>query len=260
MKKVMALLLAVTILLCGCGENGPDLSGSVYTIEVLIDDTHALRLNIPVEVQLQETDNHSYFAFDNGVSVYLMSSKDTTAKLDEETGLYVASTFLERDFDSNCVVVNASGSIKTAMMSNLANAQLVNYSTDLYKELKMDSLPAYARREMVLDGNMYMPEGCVESLYDIYDAELYTNGTLWLQSWIADRKFENIKDRLLSLALLGTGKENVDGWYQSEDVFYCHCGDNVVAAKRLAYNSWYVYYGHVSMRDYILTGLEDVHG
>ena len=254
------VLLCTAICLTACGEPDIELSGATYTIDVLIDDTHYLQLSIPMEVTLQQTDNHSYFAFDNGMSVYLMKSKDTTAKYDEMSKLYIASSFIERDFDNNCVVVNASGSLKEAMVSNLSNARIVNCKTDVYKELRMEKLPDYIRAEMYLVDNMYMPNGCEKTIYDIYDAELYTEGTLWLQCWIVDKKFEDTKDRLMSLALLGTGKENVDGWYMTDDIFYCYCNSNIVAAKRLAFNSWYVYYGHVSMKDYILTGIEDVHG
>ena len=267
--RIRVALLSISILcfllfLSGCSkEEGMQISGVSFGVEVMYDDTHALNLQIPIECLLVQTDNHSYFAYNNDLTIYVMSSQDTSAKYDEETGIYISRTFLERDMSSNCVVVSVvDENLKEFMVKSLSEAEVVNISAETYVENRLKSLPEYEDKsgEMSLVGNIYMPPLHKRMELIPYEADLYTVDDNWLQCFIIDDKFDNIRTQLVSLTQINGNKDDTLLWYQSDEIFYGQSGRNIVAAKRLAYNCWYVYYGSTYMKDYILTGIHKIHG
>ena len=189
-----------------------------------------------------------------------MTSRKSTAPYNEEYDLYVGSNSVIRNFDTCCVLINCSGNVKEYFMSALSQATISKKDALPYVEYQMKYLPEYTEKEdMELVKNMYMPPNCEDVIYDIYDSKLYTQGADWLQSMIIDAKLDDLRPKLLTLATLNSGSERVSGWYESEDMFYCYTDSCVVGAKKLAFNSWYVYCGSPAMSDYIRTGMDKVH-
>ncbi len=263
MRKLLCLLLSVALLLsiCACGSDDINLSGASNTLEILLNDEDVLCLQVPVELSIVKRDNIHYWEFTSNVGIYRMTSLQTTAKLDEETGLYLSSTAVIRNFDDCCVVINCSGTLQEYFKNALMSATIKQKDSKPYKELEITRLPSYAEKtDMELQNDMYMPPNCEDVLYDIYASRLYTQGADWLQSIIMDAKLEDLRPMLLTLATMNSGTDRVTKWYESDDIFYCETAHCVVGAKKLAFNSWYVYQGSVSMQDYILTGIEKVHG
>lgn len=262
MKKVsVALLLFLCIFgLIGCGGKDTPISGATQTLEILLTDTDVLSVEIPVELVVSKRDNQHYWEFNNGVGIYRMTSTQSTASYDEEHDLYIGNSSVIRNFDTCCVVVNCSGNLKDYFIEALSKATISKKDALPYVEYQIESLPKYTEAaDMELIGNMYMPPNCEDVLYDIYDSKLYTQGADWLQSMIIDAKLDDLRPRLLTLALLNSGEERISGWYESDEIFYCYTDTCIVGAKKLAFNSWYVYYGSPSMVNYIRTGIEKVH-
>lgn len=262
MKKVFVTLLSIIALLSltACSTDDTEMSRATKPLEILLTDTDVLRIDIPVELAVTKRDNQHYWEFNNGVGIYRMTSTASTAPYDEEHGVYVGKSSVIRNFDTCCVLINCSGNIKEYFIDALSKATVVKKDALPYVEYQMEYLPTYTEKaDMELVGNMYMPPNCEDVLYDIYDSKLYTQGTEWLQSMIIDAKLDDLRPRLLTLALINSGAERVSGWYESDDIFYCYTDSCVVGAKKLAFNSWYVYYGSPTMVDYIRTGIDKVH-
>lgn len=262
MRKVFVFLMSVlsVLSLTGCGGKDVDMSGATKPLEILLTDTDVLTLDIPVELVVSKRDNQHYWEFSNGVGIYRMTSTASTAPYDEEHGVYVGNSSVIRNFDTCCVLVNCSGNMKDYFIEALSKATLSKKDALPYVEYQLDHLPAYtAVTDMELVGNMYMPPNCEDVIYDIYDSKLYTNEAEWLQSMIIDAKLDDLRPRLLTLATLNSGVERVSAWYESDAIFYCYTDNCIVGAKKLAFNSWYVYYGSPSMENYIRTGIDKVH-
>lgn len=264
MKRLFTFffLFLLTLPLCSCSRGDVELSGATKRLEILLNDTEFLCLDIPVEFTVIKRDNIHYWEYTNDVGIYRMTSKNTTAKLDEETGLYISDSAVIRNFDDCCVVVNCKGNLRDYFMKALSSATVSTKDVNTYKEYGLKALPSYESKadSMELVDDLYMPLNCEEMLYDIYVSRLYTEGDKWLQSTIVDAKFEDLKDNLVTMALINSSPDKVQGWYQSDDMFYCYSDSVVVGAKKLAFNSWYVYQGSAGMEDYILTGINKIHG
>ncbi len=262
MKKLsIIIVMLIALLLCSCSKSEDvALSGTTRMLEILLTDTEVLQLQIPTELNIIKQDNQHYWELSNGVGIYKMASKTTTLKKDEATGLYIGSSTVERHFDDCCVLIDCPVSIKGAFIQYLSVADVVTKDTNTYVELELNSLPEYSVKEdMEMTGNMYMPPNCEEVLYDIYNSKLYTEGSDWLMSVIIDSNFEDLKPELITMALLNSGEDKISGWYKSDDIFYCYSSSAVVGAKKLAYNSWYVYCSAPKLKDYVLTGINKVH-
>lgn len=262
MKKVsVALILFLCIFnLVGCGGKDTPISGATQTLEILLTDTDVLSIEIPIELVVTKRDNQHYWEFNNGVGIYRMTSTQSTASYDAEHDLYIGNSSVIRNFDTCCVLINCSGNLKDYFIGALSQATISKKDALPYVEYQLKSLPAYTETtDMELVGNMYMPPNCEDVLYDIYDSKLYTQGADWLQSMIIDAKLDDLRPRLLTLALLNSGVERISGWYESDEIFYCYTDTCIVGAKKLAFNSWYVYYGSPSMENYIRTGIDKVH-
>lgn len=264
MKRLYTFLMLIflTLPLSGCGGGNVELSGSTKRLEILLNDTEFLCLDIPVELTVMKRDNIHYWEYTNDVGIYRMTSTNTSAKLDEETGLYISDSAVIRNFDDCCVVVNCKGNLRDYFMEALSTATISTKDTNTYKEFGLEYLPKYESKaeSMELVDDLYMPTGCEEVLYEIYVSRLYTEGDKWLQSTIVDAKFEDLKDNLVTMALMNSSPDKVQGWYESDDMFYCYSDGVIVGAKKLAFNSWYVYQGSAGMEDYILTGINKIHG
>lgn len=260
MKKVklLFLLLCLTFLF-GCNKNQePVYSGSTFSLEVPISDTEVYKINLPVELSIIETDNNNFWKFSDDSELYCLSTSSVNeATYDNETGLYVTYNSMCKQFDNCCIIIKSKN---TSLRTYLASGSFVDKKTELYKELELEHLPSYVEQEMAMtNSNLYMPMNSVEKQVNAYMVSMVTVGDSWLESWVIDGTLDEIKNHLCTLVLNNSGKEMLDSWYVNDDVLYLTAGNNIVGAKKLRYNEWYIYYGDASYKDYILQGIDKIH-
>lgn len=261
MRKLLPLLLCM-LLLVGCGANNGtvQLSGQTKTLEIVLTDNEVLQMQIPIEMIPEIQDNNHYFQFSDNVLIIRMMSTVTTSKYNEQLDLYLSAKSATRMFDNCSVVVQADGTLLSALTDALSKATVVTKTFYLDDDKQLAFLPAYNRMDMVLDGNIYMPENCVPVQFDVYEAKLYCEGNGWLQSYIMDSTFDDLLPKILTLVTNNTGSSEIKGWYKNDEMFYCYTDTTVVGVKKLAFNTWYIYQGSIDMSDYVLTGINTIHG
>lgn len=263
-NRITFLVIALLCLLpnTSCGNTTEDMfySGQTVSYDIQISDTEYVTVQVPIEVQLTLTDNHTHYEFSDGTVIDLVNSQVTTAKLDEETGIYVSNNSLQLNIDDKCILVSCTGTMQEAMKSYLQNIHRSKVSTDLYKEQRIDYLPDYVYVDMELVDNMYMPIDTPKYDWLSYESQLYTEGTAWLQLTVYDYPLTDIKSRLLTSILCNTGAKVVDEWYQDDNILYARAGTHCIVTKRLAYNCTYVYMCDQSLLNYALQGVHKVHG
>ena len=258
MRNVIIMLLCLT-LLSGCSkQEEPVYSGSTFILEVPINSTEVYEFSLPTELSIVETDNNNFWKFSDGSELYCLSTSSINdATYDEATDLYVTYNSMCKQFEECCIIIKTKA---TALRPYLASGSFKNKRTELYRELELKHLPAYKEQEMAMtDANLYMPLNSVDHQVNAFMVSMVSNGNSWLESWVIDGTLDDIKDSLCTLALNNSNKDMLDSWYLSDDVIYLTSGSNIVGAKKLRYNEWYVYYGDVTYKDYILQGLDKIH-
>ena len=264
MKKLLTILLPITILIavCGCGKKDESEYGpATVTYDVMISDTDIVKLQVPADLTLTLQDNRGHYEFEDKLTIDMLNIQYTTAPLDEETGLYVTDKTLQLNVDDKCILLNCTGTLHDYMKSMLQKATRISIDTDTYVEDRLKVYPEYADVTMELqNGNMYMPVGATNESWMAHESMLYVKGTSWLQLNIMDGNFDTLKPRFLTLALCNSGSNRVDEWYQDDYILYLRKGDTVVVTKRLAYNSYYVYTCSADMKDYALKGAKTIYG
>lgn len=263
MKRLILSLLLMTFLLSviGCGKtDDSEYSGQTQTLEILLYDDNVVTLEIPIELVIEKTDNHYYWELSNDVTIFRTVTKTNVGTYSEDLDLYIGNNTLTRDFDNCSVTINFNKGAANYFKSYLAKAKVSKKSASVPDSARLEYLPSYQNIDMAMRGNLYMPDDTEGSFYTIYDAELFTKGSSWLQSWIMDSKIDGVKKHLLTLAIINTPSSGLSSCYESDDVVFYTTGTTVIAAKKLAMNSWYIYYGSADMVDYILSGIEAVHG
>lgn len=269
MKKHFLLLALVVLFVAGCGDapissNSPT-SDPIESIEVPVDAKTVWAFELPSGSNVLETDNNSYWRLTDDTTIYLTSLiSHTDAEYDESTGVYMNSVMTCKDFTeigkSICITPKSSEIKKYAKI--LSKGDTVAKRTSLFTELEVASLPEYTDMSddmKMYDNNLYMPFGAIETQLDIYTAELICNGANWIECWIADGTMEELQDTLVNICICNSGLDQLDSWYQDEDTLYITAGNSILAAKKLRYNEWYIYYGSSMYKDYILTGISKVH-
>lgn len=260
MKRIILFVMCLILLLTGCGATGEtEYSGATKSIEILLKDNKILTLQIPVEMEVATTDNHYYWEFTNGTTIYRITSQVTLGTYNAEQDIYLGNNTVSKNFEDCSVTIAFDSNVGNVLKPYLAQAAVTEKSATIPDYSRLESLPSYKEEEMILKGNCYMPPNTVDNPMNL-DSEVYLDGASWLQSWILDAKEEDMKTSLLTLAVLNTSDVFLKSSYESEDVYYYATDATIVAAKRLSYNSWYIYYGSSDMLDYILTGLEKVNG
>ena len=104
-----------------------------------------------------------------------------------------------------------------------------------------------------------MPEGAEDAMLDSYRASVIFLNREFLISWVQDDKIEQLLPKLITKCIANSGVSMLDSWYQDDEIVYMTAGNNIVAAKKLSLNEWYVYSGSKTFVDYVLTGVMDVH-
>ena len=265
MKKLIVLALLATSLTmtAGCAVTSTEetpVSSDTRRLQIPVGDDYLFEFNIPSDWNVSETDNNIYWKFSDSSTIYVTDILDHFTEAND-VGLYVSDVSVVKDFDDEerSVCLNTT---QTELLSGyMASGEIVDVDTELYKEYKLRNLPTYADKqdEMSLSGNnLYMPDGVVESSMDIYTSELLCDGADWLECWIADGKLDELRNHFVTTCLANSGESRIDNWYESEEILYLKAGGNILAAKRLRYNEWYVYYGSEKYEDYILTGINKV--
>ena len=270
MKKLYKILLGIiscVSLLSGCSDiSSVDESqyAATSTFYVPITQERLFRFYLPDVLQIVETDNNVYWKFSNGDQLFVMEPIDySVSKLDEESGLYLTDTTIIKDFEDCCIYMQVQKGEVDILKNLLADGYTVKLKNELYVEKQMSELPSYTDMSdsmFLSEHNLYMPEGVHDTMVNIYTAEVICKSpTSWLETWIIDGTFEDIYPQLCSIACTNSGVTEIDKWYSDDTIFYASAGNNIVCAKKLRYNEWYVYYGSSDFLDYILTGVNKVH-
>lgn len=272
MKRWCICFTIFTILLCGCmtainvtDDNIVANADGAYvdTIEVPITDSYAYIIKLPKAMQVIETDNNVYWKLSDDITIYLTQPVNHTAsEYDEETGVYVSNTSVMLDFDTNTLIMQTKQSNVDSLVECLCNGSRVLKDTSLPRDCETKDFPAYDDMSNYMEltsGNLYMPKDYEKTSLYFYTSELMCSGSEWLETWILDGNLEDIKDHLVNIALCNSGHALVSSWYYDGDIFIVQAGDNIVCAKKLRYNEWYVYSGSANYKDYMYTGIQKVH-
>lgn len=263
---VTTLALALSLLvvgLAGCtsSDSGVILSGDTVTLQIPVSPTELFEVEIPKELStFKETDNNLYWKLSDDTTIYRMSELSTlTTEYDEDTGLYVAPKTVIKEFGDGCIIVATSKELQPTFVECMSKGTVREVNTYLDYSNELEELPSYTVKEMEMtESNMYMPVGAREADSGYYTCSILSNGDTWLESWILDGSLKDIQNKLVTICLGNSGQTSLSSWYKTDDIIYLTAGDNVLAAKRLQYNEWYVYFGSVEYTDYILTGIEKV--
>lgn len=269
MKKRILPILLIICLIAGCGEepissNSPT-SDPIESIEVPVDAETVWAFDLPSGSQILETDNNSYWRLSDDTTIYLTSLiGHATTEYDSSTDVYTNSILVSKDFTDaeKSICITPKNNKVTKWAKILSKGNKVSKKTQLFKELEVLELPTYidvSDDMKMYDNNLYMPFGAIETQLDIYTAELICNGANWMECWIADGTMEELQDTLVNICICNSGLDQLDSWYQDEDTLYITAGNSILAAKKLRYNEWYIYYGSSMYKDYILTGISKVH-
>lgn len=259
MKKNLFILVFICILLCGCSSEPEVLfSGVTRTIEVPISTGTLYSFEMPVELETISTDNHNFWEFNDGSEIYCMSGTNlTNMEYSKEYDLYENDTAFCKVFD-DCYIIVTNG--QDCIKEYLSKGVTREVNAVLYKELESDSLPAYEEQEMEMTkANLYIPLNSKDEQINAYMVSLVSTRDDWLESWLIDGTADDIVGDLCTLAMCNTNCTKIDKWYQSEDIIFITAENNIVAAKKLRYNEWYIYYGTTTYKDYILQGINKVH-
>lgn len=252
MKKLFLLIILTGTVLCGCGTEKEDaVIEEVRKLEVPVSDTEYISLTIE-DIPIVETDNHTFWELEDGtvISVSTDIASDKNSADNPFTWLY------NRTFENN-LYMHVPDNKLWFYTSNL-DALALGRDLTLNNDVEIYELPDYVQKEMVLlSNNLYLPEGTEDNNVLGVTCSLYTAGTGWLKSYIYDGDFHDVSTSLVNIVLLNSGS-GVDSWYYDGSILYITSGNNIIAAKKLQYNEWYVYYGSSEFRDYILTGVNTV--
>lgn len=266
-KRNILFLLLSCFCLSGCtkSDEAYTLSGNTVPLEIPVGDTESYRFEIPTEFVTVETDNNVYWKFSDGTTIYLTQLINHTAsEYDESLGIYTSDLTAVIDFEeySKSICITTDTSYCSTIAEYLADGEIVEKDINLYVENELDELPTYVDMSDAMalsENNLYMPEAVQESAVGIYTADLYCDGTYWLESWIMDGTYDDIINKLTNICLNNSNVEYVDKWFYDDTHLLLFAGDNVLGAKKLRYNEWYIYYGSHNYFDHIMTGIEKVH-
>jgi hypothetical protein len=258
MKKFISILVVLSILLTGCSftksnSDSIKLSDATYTLEIPVADGKVFTIEVPTDLQIMATDNNVYFKFNNDIVMYATHNTESSSE--------VTKYAVSRQVEERYIFARCDGAVNR-LKETFGNGIIKDCDVKLYIETELKEFPEYMDMsdDMILyDNNLYMPDGCEENTVNIYTSELLCDGESWLESWIMDGTYDDIKDTLATYCITNSGSDKINYWYKDDNIVIMYSGDNIVAAKKLRYNEWYVYSGSAMYEDYILTGVDKVH-
>lgn len=260
MKRILTLFLSALLVLSvvACGEEYT--YTGTQTLEIPIDDSHICTILLPQSLVLQETDNNTFWSFSEDVSLQLVTSTSPgTAKVYEESaGVYTTGDTVILLFDNSSLLCQCGAEKVDAIATLFCSKTVREAKYDVeYKTIeKMDFASGF---EMVLDKhNFYMPVEATLGTTTVYMSSIYTVGTDWVESWVKDCSEDVLFTMMTTLALTNAG-DTVVSWHATDDLHYMSCGNNVVGAKRLSGNQWYIYYASNAFSYYVQQGLTTLH-
>lgn len=260
MRKLLCVISLCILFLTGCSEEQEFTTGELVPLEIPVSDTEVLTINFPSSLQLVETDNNVYWEFDQDVNVYVMSStsKGTSSKTGYENVYHTKAT-VSKILDSCSIVIECPNYMNSSFVDILGKTKISTNDVVLEQDYRLESLPTYNNVEMLLDEhNFYMPVSSVENKRTLYVSAIANNGTDWLECWTKDCDVITLELQMLTLVVNNTDADYVS-WYKDDTIMYMEYGNNICAAKRLSYNQWYIYYGSLAYKDYIMQGLDLIH-
>ena len=260
MKRILSVLCLLMVLtMCACAEP-PYTPSEFNTLSIVVSDKQDFRIQVPSDLTLVKTDNYNMWEFEEGVNIYVLTSKGAmSAKDTRYPNVFYSNNTLIADMDECSIVVEAPSRMLMYFLDALGTGELVDWNKDFdHKVEEIKYLPEYQTQFMKLDEkNFYMPADSTVNGHSLFQSSICTNGTDWLESWIKDVDYESLCD--LAYNLVNNNESSDVIYYDSGDRLYIECGNNVFGAVRLSYNQWYCYYGSVYYKDCILQGINTVH-
>lgn len=269
MKKVIAVLslILVMITFTGCANSNPDevLAANTVTFEVPLSTTKVCQFDIPGNLKIADTDAAVYWKFDDGSTIYRMSSTDSgkVSNYDSELDVYFTNKTVTKNFDDYSIVCSGTSEFIKTMKQSLGHCKVINREIKLPTDAEILSLPSYFKMEMQLtNDNLYMPKGEYKALlFSGYTACLYCNGYgEFIENCVMYKDWDEVlKPSLLNVITCNTDDHHIKEWYSDGTYFWAKSDKYFVAAKRITQNQYYCYTGTVGdMENFALQGLANI--
>lgn len=267
-KKIAVLAVAFTALLSftGCANNSPDevLAASSVTFEVPVGDNEVCRFEIPEDIKITDTDATVFWKFDDGSTIYRMSSidKGKVSSYDAELDVYYTSKTVTKNVENYAIVCSGDQQFASFMKRSLGKCEVITRDIKLPTANEILTLPSYFKMDMQLTSeNLYMPAGDYKSLVlPGYTASIFSDGYgKFIENWVMYHDWDSLKAILLNTVTCNTSDHKVQEWYYDGTYFWAKSEKYFVAAKKITQNQYYCYAGTVGdMENFALQGLANI--
>lgn len=239
MRRILSVLILCLFCLSGCGKDVV-IDTTTQIFEIPMKDDLYCRLELPGTWTVTKQDAFHYWQFNNTYDVYKIQTKVSVGE--QKNNCYYSDTSVSRNFEEGTIILNAEKEYIELLGMYLDSAEIVKREVPQYRELEVDYLPDYVDLPMELTNNgLYMPVECEDVTSTAFTAASSMKETSFVTSWIMKSKLDGVKPLLHNLAVCNSGEQNLDWWYQTDDIYFVSTKDKVACAKKLTYNQWCCY-------------------
>lgn len=260
MKRLIPIILCMCML-CACAKNTNSDTAVKKCIYIPVDAGKALCMYLP-KVEVVESDNNVYWGFSDDVVLYVAMTHSTILeKQYKNTDVFYNGKSISRKISDTCAI-SMSGKKNTIdkYIIPLSRAKVVDVRLP-YKVETLEKLPEFEMHDdmIITDNGLYMPDN-FEFTSGINRAEIICDGSEYIESYVMDNKFEDIKTKLqTTVSCNAKGDVQVyDSGGTSNRIYYCRVGNHSIMCKALSMNQWIVYNCTDKFLDYALSGISVV--
>lgn len=265
---VLTVIMFVAIVALSLSIKEPifELTETTYPVDIPIGNQRIITLQLYGDASCNISNNSNYWDMQDGTQIYrtvnpLSDADKATLKYNEEYSIYYSNVRCVKEFDTYTIDIISNKDILHYYIASLALCQVKTVPVLLEASTQLDTLPLHTETELIKDNNgMFMPALNTTTLNSKYTSSFYAvDYATWIESYILDRKQEDLIDDMLNVLVANTYSDEPVRWYMDSNYMYFEKDDHIICAKKLHLNSWYIYVCSSNMKDAALTGIQSVH-